>query len=180
MDRDPSENAGGGSALGELENLDDTLDEELTGDDATGTDDSGLSGVVSELFTDEMYLWADGYAADVTVTEPLDVTIADDETSLIRVTGVGSDFEGDTGYLMTIENRSSEDLVFTNVSTTLDGADVYMDATLARPAHAGETVNAFFFFDQDAATVTASSSCEFTVAAVDQAGTPVAFYDASI
>lgn len=182
MDRDPSVNAGGEGALSELEDLDDTVGEELDGGsgDAGSTGDSGLADTVSELFSDEMYLWADGYAADVTVSEPLDVTVADDETCLIKVTGVGSDFEGDTGYLMTIENRTTEDLVFTNVSTTLDGVDVYYDATLARPVHAGETVSAFFFFDQGAATVTASSTCEFSLAVLDQSGTPVGFYEASV
>lgn len=177
MDRDPSVNAG--DALGELENLDDAIGDELTDD----TDDSGdteLADSVAELFTDEMYLWADSYAADVTVSEPLDVTVADDETSLVKVTGVGADFEGDTGYLMTIENRTTGDLVFTNVSATLDGTDVYVDATLVRPVRAGETVSAFFFFDQGAATVTSSSTCQFSIAAIDPTGTPVAFYEASV
>lgn len=177
MDRDPSVNAG--DALGELEGLDDAIGDELTGetDGSGGTD---LADSVAELFTDEMYFWADGYAADVTVAEPLDVTVADDETALVKVTGVGSDFEGDTGYLMTIENRTTGDLVFTNVSTTLDGADVYDDATLVRPVRAGETVSAFFFFDQGVATVTASSTCQFAIAAINPSGTPVAFYEASV
>lgn len=180
MDRDPSVNAG--DALGELESLDDAIGGELTDDteDTDGSGDTELADSVAELFTDEMYFWADGYAADVTVSEPLDVTVADDETSLVKVTGVGADFEGDTGYLMTIENRTTGDLVFTNVSTTLDGVDVYADATLVRPVRAGETVSAFFFFDQEAATVTASSTCQFSIAAIDPTGMPVAFYEASV
>ena len=94
--------------------------------------------------------------------------------------GVGADFEGETGYLMSFENRTDQDLVFTNISTTLEGEDVYYDATLARPVRAGETVQGFFYFDASLGEVTSASSCSFSIMAIDRSDAPVAVYSATL
>ncbi|HBO61753.1 hypothetical protein [Olsenella sp. An188] len=176
MDRDPSVNAGGGS----LDQFDDLPVEDTDDDPIDDTLDEGDTSLADELFTDEMYAWADTYAADVTVSEPLDVTVGDDDTALVKIVGVGADFEGETGYLMSFENRTDQDLVFTNISTTLEGEDVYYDATLARPVRAGETVQGFFYFDASLGEVTSASSCSFSIMAIDRSDAPVAVYSATL
>ena len=176
MDRDPSVNAGGGS----LDQFDDLPVEDTDDDPIDDTLDEGDTSLADELFTDEMYTWADTYAADVTVSEPLDVTVGDDDTALVKIVGVGADFEGETGYLMSFENRTDQDLVFTNISTTLEGEDVYYDATLARPVRAGETVQGFFYFDASLGEVTSASSCSFSIMAIDRSDAPVAVYSATL
>ena len=175
MDRDPSVNAGGGS----LDQFDDLPVEDTDDDPIDDTLDEGDTSLADELFTDEMYAWADTYAADVTVSEPLDVTVGDDDTALVKIVGVGADFEGETGYLMSFENRTDQDLVFTNISTTLEGEDVYYDATLARPVRAGETVQGFFYFDASLGEVTSASSCSFSIMAIDRSDATVAVYSAT-
>lgn len=176
MDRDPSVNAGGDS----LDQFDDLPVEDTDDDPIDDTLDEGDTSLADELFTDEMYAWADTYAADVTVSEPLDVTVGDDDTALVKIVGVGADFEGETGYLMSFENRTDQDLVFTNISTTLEGEDVYYDATLARPVRAGETVQGFFYFDASLGEVTSASSCSFSIMAIDRSDAPVAVYSATL
>lgn len=176
MDRDPSVNAGGGS----LDQFDDLPVEDTDDGPIDDTLDEGDTSLADELFTDEMYAWADTYAADVTVSEPLDVTVGDDDTALVKIVGVGADFEGETGYLMSFENRTDQDLVFTNISTTLEGEDVYYDATLARPVRAGETVQGFFYFDASLGEVTSASSCSFSIMAIDRSDAPVAVYSATL
>lgn len=167
MDRDPSENSGGGT----LESLDEELRDDVTQDTPSS---------VSDLLTDESMLAQQLYAESVTVSAPLSVVVADDETCRIEITGVGEDFEGDSGYLVSFENRSDQDLVITNVTTTLDGTDVWDDATLFSAAHSGDTTMSFFFFDQSLGEITESSVCEFGIGVMTADESPVAFYSASL
>lgn len=167
MDRDPAENSGG-DAL-------ESLDEELQDEAAPGSPSS-----VSDLLTDENMLAQQLYAENVTVSAPLNVVVADDDTCRIEVTGVGKDFEGDSGYLISFENRSDQDLVITNVTTTLDGVDVWDDATLFGAAHPGDTTKAFFFFDQSLGEITPSSACEFEIGVMTADENPTALYTARL
>ena len=167
MDRDPSENAG---ELGGMDGLEDITD-----------DDGALEPTeFSDLFSEEVVLWQRLYAASVEVDVPLDIVVADDDTALVKVTGIGVDTEGDTGYLVSVENRTDTDFVLTNVTTTLDGVDVYDYATLLCTVRAGESVDGFFNFDHEAAVVSESSSAEVMFAALDIDQNPLGIYSTTI
>lgn len=161
MDRDPSENSGGAEVEGTVdENLDDLEEVEGTG--------SGEIETISDLLTEEQVLNQQLYAASVTVTEPLDVTIWDDEMVRVTITGIGEDFEGDTGYLMSIENRSDTDFVVTNLTTELEGEDVWYDATFYGPCLAGQSTEGYFYFDLgNVGTITSASNVTFDLGLVD-------------
>ena len=161
MDRDPSENSGGAEVEGTVdENLDDLEEVEGTG--------SGEIETISDLLTEEQVLNQQLYAASVTVTEPLDVTIWDDDMVLVKIIGIGEDFEGDTGYLMSIENRSDTDFVVTNLTTELEGEDVWYDATFYGPCLAGQSTESYFYFDLDnVGTITSASNVTFDLGLVD-------------
>ena len=161
MDRDPSENSGGAEVEGTVdENLDDLEEVEGTG--------SGEIETISDLLTEEQVLNQQLYAASVTVTEPLDVTIWDDDMVLVKIIGIGEDFEGDTGYLMSIENRSDTDFVVTNLTTELEGEDVWYDATFYGPCLAGQSTEGYFYFDLDnVGTITSASNVTFDLGLVD-------------
>lgn len=173
MDRQPEDNAGGA-----LTDEEDQKDDEKDVDDS----DSGDTdlGELADRFTDEAIVAQDLYVMDIEKTADLDVTMADDETARIVVTGIGTDFEGDTGYMLTIENRSDQDLYIENIATELDGEDVYDYATVARVIKAGETADAFLFFDSSVCTVTEDSSCYFAVGLFDIDANIVAAYEATI
>ena len=171
MDRDPKENAG--DAVGLEEDLEDEVEDQLD-------DVQGMGSDVEDLFAPESDLAMTSYAESVTVDAPLDITVADDETALIRVTGVGTDYEGDTGYLVTIENRTDADLVAMNFDTFVDGTYVDEYATLVRPVPAGESRAAFLFFDADVVSVSASSSCTATIVLFDTSLNPVGVYELSV
>ena len=170
MDRDPSENSGGGY----VEDLDEELQDDVTSD----SDDA--SDAVSEMLSDDAMLQQQLYAESVNVTEPLNLVVADDETCRIEIIGVGTDYEGDTGYQLTFENRTNEDLILTNVTTTLEGTDIWDNATLFCAARPGGTTTGFFFFDQSLGTVTAASACEFDLGIMTADESPVAFYPVSL
>ena len=157
MDRDPSENAGD---LG-MDGLDDL--EETVGD--IGRDDTELTLL---------------YTSSVEVDVPLDIVAGDDETARVKITGIGTDPVGDTGYLVSVENRTDVDFVLTNARTTVDGADVWEDATLYCMAAAGETSEGFLFVDRGVATVTEGTSCEITFAAVDRDENVLATYEVTL
>lgn len=167
LDRDPSENAGG------VADMEDTVEDQID-------DVSDLGSEMDELFSPESDLAMTAYAEGVTVDAPLDVTVADDETALIKVTGLGTDYEGDTGYLVTVENRSGANFVAMNFETSVDGQYVDDYATLVRPVPAGESRSAFFFFDAQAVSVSADSSCTATIVLFDESLNPVAMYDLAI
>lgn len=150
------------------------------GDGASDADDAGDTDDYTQRFDSSEVVGQDLYAEDVTQSASLDVTVADDDTARIVVTGIGKDFEGDTGYLMEIENRTDQDLYIENLETTLDGEDAYDEATVARVIPAGTTKAAFFYFDQDYFTVTGSSSCEFAVGLFDIDQNIVALYTGSV
>ena len=182
MDRDPSENAGGeGGFMDQLEGVEDELGEDM-GDGAVGDDatDDSVSDDIAEMFSDETMFMMDAYVNDVTELEPMDVTVCDDEVAAIHIYATGEDYEGDTGYLMTIENRSGVDFIATNLTTTLDGVDVYDEATLGAPVRAGETSTSFFYFDTSVGAVTSASACEFTIGIVDVNENILGIYDASL
>ena len=189
MDRDPSENAGrGAEVLGlgdDLEDVDDLEDPEDPDDVATPEQDvegeyGDLSGLVEGLFSDVMFDWSEAYVQSVTETAPLDVAICDDDVACIRVVGLGEDSEGDTGYLLEIENRTATPFAALNLDTTLDGVDVYDYATLGCPVRAGETARAFFYFEREACVVTPESVCEFSVLLLSEEGEFVGYYQASV
>lgn len=170
LDRDPSENAGG------VTDMEDTVESQIEDVD----DVSDLGSEMDELFSPESDLAMTAYAEGVTVDAPLDVTVADDETALIKITGVGTDYEGDTGYLVTVENRTGANFVAMNFETSVDGQYVDDYATLVRPVPAEESRSAFFFFDAQAVSVSADSSCTATIVLFDESLNPVGMYDLAI
>lgn len=186
MDRDPSENAGRGAEVPGLgEDMDDPEDVEDPDDVATPEQDvegeyGDLSELVEGLFSDVMFDWSEAYVQSVTETAPLDVTICDDDVACIRVVGLGEGSEGDTGYLLEIENRTATPFAALNLDTTLDGVDVYDYATLGCPVRAGETARAFFYFEREACVVTPESACEFSVLLLSEEGEFVGYYQASV
>ena len=173
MDRDPSENSGSSA--------DSSVDDNL--DDLEGVEGGDTSSVetISDLLNEEQILNQQLYASSVDVVEPLDITIWDDDMVLVKITGIGEDFEGDTGYLLSIENRSDTDFVVTNLTTTLDGEDVWYDATFYGPCLAGQSTEAFFYFDADnVGTITSSSNVEFDLGLVDANEDVVGFTSVSM
>lgn len=180
MDRDPSENAGrGAEVLGLGEDVEDPDDVATPEQDVEG-EYGDLSELVEGLFSDVMFDWSEAYVQSVTETAPLDVTICDDDVACIRVVGLGEDSEGDTGYLLEIENRTATPFAALNLDTTLDGVDVYDYATLGCPVRAGETARAFFYFEREACVVTPESACEFSVLLLSEEGEFVGYYQASV
>lgn len=191
MDRDPSENAGrGAEVLGLGEDAEDADDPDDPEDVATPEQDveeeyveeeyGDLSELVEGLFSDVMFDWSEAYVQGVSETASLDVAICDDDVACIRVVGLGEDSEGDTGYLLEIENRTAVPFAALNLDTTLDGADVYDYATLGCPVRAGEMARAFFYFEREACVVTPESACEFTVLLLSEEGEFVGYYQASV
>ena len=173
MDRDPSENSGSSADSSVDDNLEDL--EEVEGGDTSSVE------TISDLLNEEQVLRQQLYASSVDVVEPLDITIWDDDMVLVKITGIGEDFEGDTGYLLSIENRSDTDFVVTNLTTTLDGEDVWYDATFYGPCLAGQSTEAFFYFDADnVGTITSSSNVEFDLGLVDANEDVVGFTSVSM
>ena len=176
MDRDPSENSGG------VTDLEEEVEDQIQ--DVEGLDDiddvSDLGSDMDDLFSSESDIAMTLYAESVEIDAPLDVTVVDDENALIKVTGVGTDYEGDTGYVMTLENRTDEDFVVMNFDTTVDGEYVDDYATLVRPVPAGESRTSFLFFESPYASVSESSTCSATIVLFDVRLNPVAMYDLSI
>ena len=171
--------------LGLGEDVDDPEDVEDPDDVATPEQDvegeyGDLSELVEGLFSDVMFDWSEAYVQSVTETAPLDVAICDDDVACIRVVGLGEDSEGDTGYLLEIENRTATPFAALNLDTTLDGVDVYDYATLGCPVRAGETARAFFYFEREACVVTPESACEFSVLLLSEEGEFVGYYQASV
>ena len=173
MDRDPSENSGSSADSSVDDNLEDL--EEVEGGDTSPVE------TISDLLNEEQVLNQQLYASSVDVVEPLDITIWDDDMVLVKITGIGEDYEGDTGYLLSIENRSDTDFVVTNLTTTLDGEDVWYDATFYGPCLAGQSTEAFFYFDADnVGTITSSSNVEFDLGLVDANEDVVGFTSVSM
>ena len=102
MDRQPEDNAGDVSV--------DPTEDPVETDDPVDTSDPNS---FAYLFSDEMVFMQQMIYAGATQTTPLDVTIADDPTALIQITGLAEDIEGDTGYLVHVENRSDVDFMVT-------------------------------------------------------------------
>lgn len=167
MDRQPEDNAGA---------LDEGLTEDIVDDAPDDLGDDVDTDDFAYVFTDDMIYMQEMIYLGAEQTAPLDVTVADDETLLFQVTGLATDFEGDTGYLVHIENRTDTDLVISNQTTELDGSDVYDYATLLCTVRAGESADGFFYFDSDYCTVSESSSLNVLFAAQDINQTPVGIW----
>lgn len=167
MDRQPEDNAGA---------LDEGLTEDVVDDAPDDLGDDVDTDDFAYVFTDDMIYMQEMIYLGAEQTAPLDVTVADDETLLFQVTGLATDFEGDTGYLVHIENRTDTDLVISNQTTELDGSDVYDYATLLCTVRAGESADGFFYFDSDYCTVSESSSLNALFAAQDINQTPVGIW----
>ena len=167
MDRQPEDNAGA---------LDEGLTEDVVDDAPDDLGDDVDTDDFAYVFTDDMIYTQEMIYLGAEQTAPLDVTVADDETLLFQVTGLATDFEGDTGYLVHIENRTDTDLVISNQTTELDGSDVYDYATLLCTVRAGESADGFFYFDSDYCTVSEGSSLNAIFAAQDISQTPVGIW----
>lgn len=167
MDRQPEDNAGA---------LDEGLTEDVVDDAPDDLGDDVDTDDFAYVFTDDMIYMQEMIYLGAEQTAPLDVTVADDETLLFQVTGLATDFEGDTGYLVHIENRTDTDLVISNQTTELDGSDVYDYATLLCTVRAGESADGFFYFDSDYCTVSEGSSLNAIFAAQDISQTPVGIW----
>lgn len=170
MDREPSDNVG---EVAE-EVVDDPVDIDDLDDGDPDVDDFAY------LFTDDMIFMERMLAAAATQTAPLDITVADDDVALVKVTGIAEDPDTDTGYLVHVENRTDTDFVLVNVTTTLDGVDVYDYATLLCTVRAGESADGFFYFDHEVAVVSESSSVEVMFAALDINHNPLGIYSTTI
>lgn len=170
MDREPSDNVG--------EVAEEVVDDPVDIDDL----DDGNSDVddFSYLFSDEMVFMERMLTVAATQTVPLDITVADDDVALVKITGIAEDPDTDTGYLVHVENRTDTDFVLVNVATTLDGVDVYDYATLLCTVRAGESVDGFFYFDHEVAVVSESSSVEVMFAALDINQNPLGIYSTTI
>lgn len=169
MDRQPEDNAGDVSV--------DPTEDPVETDDPVDTSDPNS---FAYLFSDEMVFMQQMIYAGATQTTPLDVTIADDPTALIQITGLAEDIEGDTGYLVHVENRSDVDFMVTNYTTTLDGQDVWDYATLSCTVRAGESADGFFYFDHDVVSVSEGSSVEATFVTLDIEQNPLGLYNMSL
>lgn len=167
MDRQPEDNAGA---------LDEGLTEDVVDDAPDDLGDDVDTDDFAYVFTDDMIYMQEMIYLGAEQTASLDVTVADDETLLFQVTGLATDFEGDTGYLVHIENRTDTDLVISNQTTELDGSDVYDYATLLCTVRAGESADGFFYFDSDYCTVSEGSSLNAIFAAQDINQTPVGIW----
>ncbi len=172
MDREPSDNVG--EVAEEVVDAPVDLDDLDDGDSDVDVDD------FSYLFSDDMIFMERMLTAAATQTAPLDITVADDDVALVKVTGIAEDPDTDTGYLVHVENRTDTDFVLVNVTTTLDGVDVYDYATLLCTVRAGESADGFFYFDHDVAVVSESSSAEVMFAALDIDQNPLGIYSTTI
>ncbi len=172
MDREPSDNVG--EVAEEVVDAPVDLDDLDDGDSDVDVDD------FSYLFSDDMIFMERMLTVAATQTAPLDITVADDDVALVKITGIAEDPDTDTGYLVHVENRTDTDFVLVNVATTLDGVDVYDYATLFCTVRAGESTDGFFYFDHEVAVVSESSSAEVMFAALDINQNPMGIYSTTI
>lgn len=147
-DRDPSENAG---LLGAEEQ------EEGKGDDAKGkgddSDATDLQSMVDTIMSPEADAANAAYVAGVTVTSPMDLSVLSNGHFDIRCVGVGEDFEGDTGYLLEVTNKTDEDLVLTVLEASIDGEDAYDPAFFTLHVTPNGTAKGFFYFEHESFVV---------------------------
>ena len=172
MDREPSDNVG--------EVAEEVVDDPVDLDDLDDGDSDVDVDDFSYLFSDDMIFMERMLTVAATQTAPLDITVADDDVALVKITGIAEDPDTDTGYLVHVENRTDTDFVLVNVATTLDGVDVYDYATLLCTVRAGESTDGFFYFDHEVAVVSESSSAEVMFAALDIDQNPMGIYSTTI
>jgi len=147
-----------------FEKKDDTPDMLHTDSTTTLTDDSSTSSEtsLSDLSSSESDAYADAYIADITETGTKDVTVAQDDYVTIKVYAIGSDFEGDSGYLMTVYNNTGNEIFVVGADDfKVNGTTV--TANLFRHINSADTKKCYLFFDQDEAVLTNSSTCTGTI-----------------
>lgn len=118
---------------------------------------SGASQLVfkraDESTTLDAFLAANGASSDTGIVEEqiedIDpVTVVDDDTCSIVVTGKGTDFVADPGYRLAITNKSDEAIYISTMEKFKVG-DVELDAGIGEIIEPGATVDAFMYFSKD-------------------------------
>lgn len=169
MDRVPGENSGLLADSDSPIDFDDLMDL-YADDEPTTVDDLPGGSALTDVYTESVERVA-----------PLDVTVADDEHVAVRVTGVGVDYEGDTGYFVLVENRTDEEIFAMNVGATVDGEQIEDEhATFACTVAPGEATETFFFFDHEVVTVSEGSSCTTDIVVADADFLPLGMYEMSV
>lgn len=144
MQRDPQDNAG---------DIDSLLDEdEQDGDDLGSTDDDSqgqLDSDMAQLTSDLTEAQLDAYVSEISVDTPLDKVVVDDASISMTVVGIGTDYEGDTGYLLEVQNKTGDGVVVLTDTVTVDGEDYSDSGSTARYVPAGETKRLFMWFEED-------------------------------
>lgn len=172
MDRDPSENAGDLADVDEVE----MIEKDVEGDIGGVPDVSEFS----DLFSDEMIVWQRVYSASVELDVPLSIAVADDDVARVEIIGIGTDAEGDTGYLVSVENRTDADFLLTNATTLLNGRDVWDYATICCVVAPGEQARGFLYFDHEVVSVTVDSTCDISFVAMGRDESVLALYDVTV
>lgn len=112
-------------------------------------DMDGAEGDVAELSDGELAALGDEVeVVDEVIEDISPVTIADDSTIKIEVTGKGTDFTADPGYRLSITNKT-EKAFFLGAEDMfkVDGKEI--EAGLGDVLEAGETVESFMYFSAD-------------------------------
>ena len=85
---------------------------------------------------------------DEVINDITPVTVADDDTCTIKVTGKGTDFTSDPGYRLTIENKTKKTLYITSDDVFQVG-DKKVEPGLGEIIDPGATAETFMYFPQD-------------------------------
>lgn len=76
------------------------------------------------------------------------VTVIDDDAITVKVTGKGTDFTGDPGYRLSVENKGKKAIYVTSDEMYKVG-DKEIEAGLGEVIEAGKTVETFLYFPKD-------------------------------
>lgn len=105
-------------------------------------DANGTGGQVIDL----------GDGSDQIVEEKIDdikpVTVIDDDALTIKVTGKGTDFTGDPGYRLSVENKGKK-AIYITADDAFKVGDKSIEAGLGEVVEAGQTVETFMYFPKD-------------------------------
>ena len=129
----------------------------------TGLGDTSSSDISSSyLSSSESEAYEDAYVDDVIEVSAKDVTVAQDEYVTIKVYAIGSDYEGDTGYLMTVYNNTDNDIyAASNDDFKVD--DTTATGNLYRHVGSADTKKCFMYFSQSEVKITDTSACTGTI-----------------
>lgn len=164
-----------------FEKKDDTPDMNRTDSITVPTEDVSSSSdtSLSDLSSPESDAYMDTYIDGVTELGTKDVTVAQDDYVTIKVYAIGSDFEGDPGYLMTIYNNTDNGIFVAGVDDfQVDGTAV--TANLFRHVGSADTKKCYLFFDQGEVALTDSSTCTGTIEVYGMDYTLLGTYDLSV